>query len=280
MPANLDLGETLAASGLVRHDPGIWFAPRAAPISYPEHGNANCLAVEDGSFWFRHRNRCILDLVRRFQPEGPLLDVGGGNGYVARGLQEAGIPCVLVEPGLRGALAAHARGIDPVICARIEDAGLPEGSFAAAGLFDVVEHFADDLDLLTKVRRHLRPGGRLFVTVPTYQILFSADDTAAGHFRRYTTGSLGRLFARAGFRMDWASYIFAPLPLPILLLRTLPSWFGRARGIDPEQVSADHCAEGATSRMLDAVLDLEFALLRRGWRLPFGGTCLAAAHRI
>mgnify|MGYP007131759322 CR=1 FL=1 len=79
----------LSAQGLVRRDPGIWFAERAAPVSYPAHGNATCLAVEDTSFWFRHRNRCILEFVHRYRPDGPLLDIGGGNGFVSPGLQQS-----------------------------------------------------------------------------------------------------------------------------------------------------------------------------------------------
>src|SRR4051794_20651144 len=113
------------APSLERRDDGLWFARMQASVSYPAHGNAACLELEDGSFWFRHRNRCILSLVRGFPPDGPFLDIGGGNGYVAKGLAAAGIPCILVEPGLDGALAARARGIDPVICARLEDVGLP-----------------------------------------------------------------------------------------------------------------------------------------------------------
>ena len=35
-------------------------------------------------FWFRHRNDCIRELVRNFQPKGkvPIFDVGGGNGFL------------------------------------------------------------------------------------------------------------------------------------------------------------------------------------------------------
>jgi SAM-dependent methyltransferase len=272
------LDAILERQGLVRRDPGIWFARSAAPISYPERGNALCLAVEETSFWFRHRNRCIIELVHRFRPEGLMLDIGGGNGFVARGLQQAGISCVLLEPGLDGARAAHDRGISAVICARFEDACLPLGSFGAAGLFDVVEHIEDDIGLLRAVRHVLRPDGRLFLTVPAYQLLFSADDSVGGHFRRYNRRSIMRVLHDAGFVVDYASYIFAPLPLPILLLRTIPSWFGRTGGIDPEQVAADH-RDGPVQRILAALLDMEVAMLRRGWRVPVGATCLVAAHR-
>ena len=39
-------------------------------LSYPEDGNARCLAIEDSSFWFRHRNRCIVAAVSRYRPAG------------------------------------------------------------------------------------------------------------------------------------------------------------------------------------------------------------------
>jgi hypothetical protein len=49
---------------------------------------------------------------------------GGGNGYVSKGLIEAGIPCTLMKPGIDGALAAWVRGVNPVIRARLEDSRL------------------------------------------------------------------------------------------------------------------------------------------------------------
>ena len=139
-------------------------------------------------------------------------DIGGGNGYVAKGLIEAGIACALIEPGIDGAVAARARGIDPVICARLEDAELPPASIAAAGMFDVLEHIEDEAAALRRVHGLLRPGGRLFLTVPAYQFLFSVDDRIAGHFRRYTIASLTGALLESGFRVELASYMFAPLP--------------------------------------------------------------------
>ena len=147
---------SVLTAGLERGADDIWFAPRRTPVSYPEHGNAACLQFEDRSFWFRHRNRCVTTLVRRFAPKGVLLDVGGGNGYVAKGLMDAGIECALLEPGLEGVLAARARGVDPVICARLEDldeVGLARGSLGAAGMFDVLEHIEDEADALRRVHR-------------------------------------------------------------------------------------------------------------------------------
>src|SRR5438046_2339206 len=85
------------AGGLVWDPAGVWVATAHGDVSYPDEGNAACAAIEDTSFWFRHRNRVIAAAVRRFPPlAGPIFDIGGGNGYVSLGLQRAGYSTVLV----------------------------------------------------------------------------------------------------------------------------------------------------------------------------------------
>jgi hypothetical protein len=80
--------------------------------------------VEDSSFWFAHRNSCILEAIKLFPPRGEFFDVGGGNGYVERAIQESGIDVVLVEPGLAGVRNALHRGVRQVVRATLDDAGL------------------------------------------------------------------------------------------------------------------------------------------------------------
>src|SRR5204863_103930 len=104
------------------------------------------------------------------------------------------------------------RGIEQVICARLEDVRFPAGSIASAGMFDVLEHIEDDLGALRAVRTILRSGGHLFLTVPAYNLLHSEDDVAAGHFRRYTVSSLTRVLREAGFQIAYSGHLFGPLP--------------------------------------------------------------------
>jgi hypothetical protein len=80
---------------------GHWRCKSLSPISYPYWGNEACFYVEDSSFWFQHRNACILEAVKQYPPPGPFFDIGGGNGFVAKAMQDAGLGVVLVDPGPR-----------------------------------------------------------------------------------------------------------------------------------------------------------------------------------
>ena len=207
---------------------GVWTARSVSPVSYPESGNDINYAIEDSSFWFRHRNACILEAARLFPPPGTIFDIGGGNGFVARALQRAGLEAVLVEPGPIGAANAVRRGVRHVVRAAFGDAGFLQGSISAIGLFDVLEHIEDQHRFLASVERCLVPGGRIYITVPASQWLWSREDLDAGHFRRYSVADLSRALQDAGLAVEFATHFFGFLPLPELFARALPYRLGLA----------------------------------------------------
>ena len=45
---------------------GIWFSKDKGIVSYPKDGNDLCFQLEENSFWFHHRNNCIISVVNRF----------------------------------------------------------------------------------------------------------------------------------------------------------------------------------------------------------------------
>lgn len=265
--------------GLRLDDDGIWRAPLREQLSYPEHGHRSLVGVEDDSFWFQHRNRCITSMVRRFPPQGmgPLLDIGGGNGVVSKALQDAGFPTILLEPGPDGARNARNRGIKHVAESTLDAAGAKENSLPGVGMFDVLEHIADDERFLIRLRELLRPKARLYISAPSHQWLWSHEDEEAGHFRRYTLGGLDRLASRSGLKMEYATYFFWPLPLPIALFRCLPyrlsSIFGGS--IRRRSIEQDHASDGASAQMLLRLLRFEVDRVAQGKRIPFGASCLA-----
>jgi SAM-dependent methyltransferase len=260
------------------NETGIWRARQSSPVSYPNDGNASCFRVEDGSFWFRHRNQCIATAVRRWTPSGFILDVGGGNGYVAGGLIEAGHATVLLEPGDEGARNARVvRQIPDVICATLHEAAFKAGTVPAVGLFDVLEHIEDDAGFIGELRRLLAPGGFVYVTVPSHEWLWSTADVDAGHFRRYTCASLVSRFAAAGFDVLFSTYFFEALVLPLFLLRTVPYRLGFRGHLADE---AEHATgRGWLSAVLQSMLAREVVAIGNRRSLATGTSCLLVARK-
>jgi SAM-dependent methyltransferase len=247
-------------------------------VSYPADGNAVCFQVEDDSFWFKHRNRCIIEAVAQFPPGGHILDIGGGNGWVARALIAAGFRTVLVEPGYEGAENARThRRLPEVINATLEDAGFASGSVPAAGLFDVLEHIEDDERFLRTVADLLKPGGYVYLTVPAQRWLWSLADVDAGHFRRYTTDLVRERFERAGFTVPYVTYFFEVLVLPAFLLRSLPYSLGLTRRGDPR---TEHTGGSPkVSALIERLLKREIDVIAARRTLMTGTSCLLVARK-
>jgi SAM-dependent methyltransferase len=264
--------ETIAP-GLSRDGNGYWIAPEEVDVSFPSDGHDACMAFEESSFWFSHRNRAILAAVRRYPPaNGPLFDVGAGNGFVALALQQAGFPTIAIEPHRSGAMNAVSRKVTHVVKGGLPSSAFRAGTAGGIGLFDVIEHVEDDRSFLTSLRPYLKPEGRVYITVPAFPWLWSGNDVRAGHFRRYTLATLRALVEASGFRMEFETYFFSPLPLPILLFRTLGGNNSQARA------SGQHRLGGSTARRLaERLLAFEAKRIAKGASIPFGGSCLAVA---
>jgi 2-polyprenyl-3-methyl-5-hydroxy-6-metoxy-1,4-benzoquinol methylase len=260
---------------------GIWW-PKSGPaerVSYPDEGHRAIAEVEDASYWFRHRNRAIARMAAQRQLGGALWDIGAGTGVVAAHLQRCGVAVIAVEPGPDGARVASDRGIATVVAGTLEQLALPEGSIAAVGLFDVIEHLERPAGLLQAASRVLRPGGTLLVSVPAYQWLWSHADDEAGHFRRYTVKRLDRDVVPCGFRRVRSQYLFHSLVVPLAIGRTLRSKLGRDTGNSLEAAQnqlkpSSRLASGA----ITAVLAVEDAI-DRWWPPAFGTSILAAYER-
>lgn len=260
---------------------GIWYSPDTQPISYPSDGNDACFALEDSSFWFAHRNDCIVAAASKFPPPvgGTIVDVGGGNGFVARGLLRAGFEVVLLEPGAAGAHNARKRGVQHIVCATTETARIKNDSIPAVGLFDVIEHIENDGAFLRSLRSKVRRGGHLYATVPAFNALWAKDDEEAGHFRRYTRSSISRTIASAGFEIVFCTCIFRPLPLPIFLFRALPYRLHLdVPSSENKDVRAHQTRGGWAARTLETLLRPELANIRNGKPMRFGGSCLVVAR--
>jgi 2-polyprenyl-3-methyl-5-hydroxy-6-metoxy-1,4-benzoquinol methylase len=268
------------STDLIERD-GILFSKIAGKISYPENGNENCYQIEENSYWFNHRNNCIAAGVLRYCSDRVFFDVGGGNGFVANGLEKKGIPTVLVEPGIQGCLNAKKRNLKNIVCSTLENAAFNDSTIPAIGLFDVVEHIENDVEFLTNIHKLLTDNGYVFITVPAYQTLWSNEDTDAGHYKRYTRKKLEEKLKTIGFSVVYSTYLFSVLIVAVFLFRALPHKLGlNKKTNNPKRRIKDHESKKViTGKVLNGIWNFELNKVRKGKMMPFGGSCFLIAKK-
>lgn len=157
----------------------------------------------------------------------------------------------------------------------------PDNQFDVVTMLDVLEHLRDDSEALTEVFRVLRPGGHLVFSVPAYQHLWSAHDTALHHFRRYEFRGLHRLLRRSHFKVPILSFAMSLMPPVAWLWRKLIlPWQPRR----PRQ--AQRHSEGAVLPVVPPVFNAILILYLK-WegrlivmrRLTFGTSLVGVAQK-
>ena len=91
-------------------------------------------------------------------------------------------------------------------------------------LTDVLEHVEADQQFLNSVIERMRMDAYLLLTVPAGQHLWSQHDQSLGHYRRYETATLRRLFDGLPVTPRLFSHFNSRLYLPIRSVRWLNGW--------------------------------------------------------
>ncbi len=232
--------------------------------------------LEDRSFWFRARNRLIVQLVSAIsRPGDRYLEIGCGTGYVLQALVRE---CGLVATGseLYGeGLEFARRRVPDARFVELDARSMPyEGDFDLAGAFDVLEHIDDDLGALRGLHRAVRPGGHLLLTVPQHRWLWSAADVQAHHVRRYRRAELVDRVKQAGFQPERVTSFVTSL-LPVMALARLRP--GRDTAGDAS-LTEELVPPKPINRAFEALLGWERTLIGRGIRLPAGGSLVVVAR--
>jgi SAM-dependent methyltransferase len=215
--------------------------------------NYNAWLVQRGS---RHLGRRVLDL-------------GAGLGTFTDMLARDGREVVALEPDPAFQPRLHQRfdgrpGVTVLdVDASAIDLELVGEPFDSVVCFNVLEHIADDLDTLRRVRAVLRPGGALLLLVPAHPSLYGAVDRAVAHRRRYGKAPLRRALRDAGFTTEELRFVN-----PV----GAAGWLVSSRILQREQIPAGPLA------MFDRLVPLLRAVDRLP--LPFGLSLWAVARPV
>ncbi len=184
---------------------------RYYPITYLPYKSA----IEDERWalmrWVRRRNiRRYRHVVEQFSPRVPgrVLDVGCSTGIFLAEMRDACWEPYGVDPSPIAVVYARRRFGLEVFEGRLLDAGLTEGQFAAATLWDVLEHTFNPLETLRIVHRLLEVDGIVVMAIPHYEswdrMIFGQywiGYDAPRHLYVFPRDVLRDMLARVGFEI-------------------------------------------------------------------------------
>jgi len=239
-------------------------------------------ALEENHFWFKGRRTIFFDLIGRTlkssapDPDRQILEVGCGAGGMLGPLSELG-EVTGIDISHEYMRFCRQRGHQQVVTGSGYELPFKENSFDMVALFDVIEHIPDDQKVLEEVRRVLKPGGQVFISVPAYQFMFSQNDRVAHHLRRYTANRLNAVLARAGLQSRKTTYFntfLFPLILPaVLVLKLKEKLFGLPEGL----TNLSHEFKEPVNGIFGWIMSSERWLLRH-IEFPFGHSLIAMAE--
>lgn len=267
--------------------PACGFAPASLngfPAWAPEMANegggfhesffAELARREAGNFWFESRNAIIVRTLRRFFPQlQSFLEIGCGTGFVLSGIARA-FPDVRLagtEIFIAGLPFAAAR-VPSASFAQMDARRLPYAAeFDVVGAFDVIEHIEEDVDALENLKRAVKPGGGVIISVPQHKWLWSDIDKQSFHFRRYEKRELHEKIEGVGLEIVYSTS-FVSLLLPLMFLSR------RRKSLEPD-AGRELRLGPAVNASLRSVMGIEGLILATGLTLPVGGSRLVVAKR-
>lgn len=173
----------------------------------------------DVHWWYVARRKILADLIRRevrLPPQARILEIGCGTGHNLGMLAEFGAVDALEVDAAARAIAEKRLGAAVASAPLPGLTGIRHEAYDFIAALDVIEHIDDDFAALAAIAGRLKTGGKLLMTVPAHQWMWSAHDTANHHKRRYSKTALKTLIAASPLRLDRIGY-FNSLLFPLAI---------------------------------------------------------------
>lgn len=231
-------------------------------------------STEDRHWWSCGRRAIVRAVIGKLDlpKSARILEIGAGTGGNIAMLEGFGEVQAVEMSDLARRIAREKTGRDLLAGHLPDNIPIPPGSIDLICLFDVLEHVREDEASLAAMRRLLRPGGRIVLTVPAHQWLWSTHDVILHHMRRYSRSQLRQRILDAGYRIEKLSYTNSAL-FPVAVIARLADRLRRAK-----TSSGQELPPAPVNAAMRALFSAESMIVPNA-SLPFGVSLLAVFSR-
>ncbi len=239
----------------------------------------NIARAEEEMWWFSGMRKILEAWISRLPNDrfDRVLEGGCGTGFMSTWLaQRYGWRMFPVDLDFSGlAIGKHA-GVPRMVQSDISRLPFATESFDALVSLDVLVHFprGGEAVALREFQRVIRPGGSLILRVSALDILRSRHSIFAHERQRFTKERIESAVREAGFKVIDCSYANSLL-LPVALLK-FRVWEDLTRQVPQSGVTVP---AAPLNSLLERILGVEAAWLRRGGHFPVGQSILVLATK-
>lgn len=140
-------------------------------------------------------------------------------------------------------------------------------------LFDVLEHIEHDINTLKLLKGHLSKKGKILLSVPANEWLWSNHDVVNHHFRRYSKKHLEETIIQANLNPSRITH-FNTILFPVIAAVRLINNIIKRKNFDQEKLP-----KKPINNLLRAIFSSERFLLN-SCNIPFGVSLLAIAEPV
>lgn len=212
-------------------------------------------------WWLSTKSKIIIELISsNFRTKKiSILDIASGTGYIAQKISDEGYSNITVSDRSLVAISILKKKFKNVKKINLPKKLLIDEKFDCILILDVLEHIENDYESLRKIKSLLKKNGKIIISVPAYEFLWSSKDDRVEHKRRYIKQSLVRLIEHSNMKVDYMSYYNFFLFLPALFYSIINKYKEVIPRYNPLQ-----------NFLFTKIFSIEIPLIRKFVKFPVG----------
>lgn len=228
---------------------------------------------ESKHFWFIGRREIIKKILSKHikkRKDNKILEIGVGTGGNIQILSEYGEYFGIESSMVAKEILKHKNKNKNIIYGFYPEKKYKE-KFDIITLFDVLEHIEEDETALKSIYDNLSENGKLIITVPAFNFLWSNHDVIHHHKRRYNKKELKEKIEKAGFTISKISY-FNFFLFPLVLITRL------IKKVLKLELKEEEISSNIVNNILKKIFLLETKIINN-FNLPFGSSIIVVCKK-